>query len=144
MPIAVPITFENAYMGRAEYNTDLLAELTDVCIEQNVTLGRVEAIGALTKARIGYYDQAERTYKYEVFEYPVEITNLTGNVSLKEGEPMVHAHITVSDENGNAYGGHLASGNTVFACEFMVMRFSGRSLQRSFDETTGLPLWDMK
>jgi len=66
-----------------------------------------------------------------------------GNVSLKDNSPFVHAHITLADKKANAYGGHLASGTVVFACEFMLEVFDGPVLQRDFDETTGLFLWTM-
>jgi len=34
-------------------------------------------------------------------------------------------------------------GTIVFACEFIIEAFDGPPLERGFDETTGLPLWDM-
>ncbi|MCF8030518.1 MAG: DNA-binding protein [Desulfohalobiaceae bacterium] len=129
------------YMGRLSYNADLLDALTEICRERGVTLGRVEAIGALQKARLGYYDQQSRQYQFLVWEKGLEITSLMGNISLKEGEPMVHAHLTLADEAGRTYGGHLARGCHVFACEFILQAFSGPDLVRSYEERTGLPLW---
>ena len=49
--------------------------------------------------------------------------------------------MTLSDEKGNAFGGHLAQGTVIFACEIIVHAFEGPKLTRSYDETTGLPLW---
>jgi uncharacterized protein len=66
-----------------------------------------------------------------------------GNISLKDGNPMVHAHITLADEAGKAYGGHLIPGTVVFACEFILQVFEQPLLERGFDEATGLPLWSM-
>ena len=56
---------------------------------------------------------------------------------------MVHAHVTLSDEQGNAFGGHLAPGTVIFACEFVIQELAGDALTRGFDEQTGLPLWQM-
>jgi predicted DNA-binding protein with PD1-like motif len=92
-------------------------------------------------ARVGYYDQQTREYQFHQLDQPMEILNLAGNVSLKDGEPIVHAHITLADENGNAYGGHLAAGTVVFACECLVQELVGDELNRGLDEQTGLPLW---
>ena len=36
-----------------------------------------------------------------------EITSLIGNITVKNGEPYVHLHITVAGKGGNVYGGHL-------------------------------------
>ena len=33
---------------------------------------------------------------------------------------MVHAHVTLGDAEGRAFGGHLAAGTPVFACEFVI------------------------
>ena len=76
-----------------------------------------------------------------VIDRPLEITNLVGNVSLRDGNPFVHAHVTLADSAGHAYGGHLAPGTIVFACEFVLEVLSESVLERAFDETTGLYLW---
>lgn len=131
------------FMGKLEHRADLIAELTKVCVEKNIKLGKVEALGAVKKATIGYYDQDTKTYNFFELDRHLEITNLVGNVSLKDGEPIIHAHITLSDEKGNAFGGHLAAGTEVFACEFCLTSFEGPEFNRGLDEQTGLPLWDM-
>ena len=130
-------------MGKLSFGCDLLEELTKVTTERNVKLGRIEAIGAVQKARIGFYNQETRIYQFISFNHPLEITNLIGNISLKDGNPFVHAHITLSDESGKSYGGHLAPGTVVFACEFFLEAFDGSALNRCFDEETGLPLWSI-
>ncbi len=128
-------------MGKLGHGCDLLEELTNITTERCVKLGRIEAIGAVQKARIGFYNQKTRIYQYYSFDYPLEITKLSGNISLKDGKPFVHAHIILSDESGKSFGGHLASGTVVFACEFMLEAFDGPAFNRCFDEDTGLPLW---
>ncbi|MDD4871571.1 MAG: DUF296 domain-containing protein [Kiritimatiellae bacterium] len=129
------------FLGKLSFGCDLLEGLTNVCIERNVKLGRVEAIGAVQSARVGFYNQQNRTYQFISLDYPLEITHLAGNVSLKGGNSFVHAHVTLSDEKGKAYGGHLASGTKVFACEFVLEAFNGPRFERGFDNETGLPLW---
>lgn len=131
------------YMGKLAHGADLLEEITNFCIEKNICLARVHAIGAVKKARLGFYCQGSREYKFFDIEKPLEITSLTGNVSIRECSPMVHAHITLSDESGQAYGGHLAPGTIVFACELIIQVFDDAEFKRGFDQETGLPLWDM-
>ncbi|MFW6335415.1 MAG: PPC domain-containing DNA-binding protein [Desulfosalsimonas sp.] len=131
-------------VGRLDCGADLLEEITSACRENGITLGRVEAIGAVQRARLGYYDQKNREYRFFTLDRPLEITVLAGNVSLKDGSPMVHAHLTLADESGSAYGGHLAPGTLVFACEIMIEILEGPVLERSHDRETGLPLWNMQ
>jgi len=130
-------------IGRLQHGSDLLDEITRICREENVQLGWVEALGAVSKARIAYYDQEARDYRFIEMDRELEITKLVGNVSLKDGQPMVHAHVTLADKEGKASGGHLAPGTVVFACEFIIQIFEGTSLTRSHDPETGLQLWSM-
>ena len=136
-----PITFSPGFMGRLTHGADLLGELTRVCVENDISLGRVEAIGAVLKARIGFYNQSTRAYEFSTFNRPLEILNLTGNVSVRDEAPMVHAHITLGDHDGRVCGGHLAQGTIVFACEFIIQSIEGPACVRGFDQETGLPLW---
>jgi uncharacterized protein len=131
-------------MGRLQRGDDLLETLTAICRTEEIRLGRLEAIGAVEKARVGFYDQAAREYRYLEFDCPLEILALKGNISLRDSEPMVHAHGTFSDAEGKVFGGHLAHGTRVFACEYLIEPFSGDPLERGFDEGTGLPLWQTK
>ena len=97
------------------------------------------------------HDSASLKYRARIYfcgmvleiDKNLEITNLIGNISLRDDEPMVHAHITLSDENGNAFGGHLVKGTIVFACEFIIYAFAGVQYHRGYDKNTGLPLWNI-
>ncbi|MDP6634710.1 MAG: DUF296 domain-containing protein [Phycisphaerae bacterium] len=136
------MTLRTSYIGKGAHGGDLLGEITDFCKARGITLGRVEALGALVRAKLGYYNQNSRRYETLEFDEHLEITNLVGNVSLKDSQPIVHAHVTLANDRGIAYGGHLVPGCEIFACEFVVQAFDGPQLNRGFDEQTGLPLWN--
>ncbi|MCK9377505.1 MAG: DUF296 domain-containing protein [Syntrophobacterales bacterium] len=105
-------------------------------------MGEVRALGAVTQARVGYYNQAERQYYFLELARPLEIVSLIGNISLKDGKSMVHAHLTLADADGRAFGGHLAPGTLVFACEFILQEYEAAApFLRRMDEPTGLFLW---
>ena len=130
------------YMGRLSHGADLLEEITKICRDRNIECGRVEAIGAVKKACVGYYDQEKREYQFNTLDQALEILKLCGNISLKDGAPMVHAHLTLADDKGEAFGGHLAPGTIIFACECLIEAFDSRAFNRVYDEETGLPLWN--
>ena len=141
MAIMKKVKPRELFMGKLSHGGDLLEEITDVCRKEKIQLGRVEALGTVQKARIGFYNQQTHQYQFLALDKPLEITKLVGNVSLKDGKPFVHAHITLADKTRNAYGGHLAPGTLVFACEVILEAFDGPILERNLDEVTGLPLW---
>ncbi|KUJ95218.1 MAG: uncharacterized protein PWR24_201 [Desulfonauticus sp.] len=136
-------TKEGVIIGRIGYGKDLLSELNEIVKQEKINLGKVEAIGALQKATIAYYHQDSQNYELITFNQHLEIVSLIGNVSLKDNTPFVHAHITLGDNKGNLLGGHLSSESIVFACEFLIIPFTGPSLERKLDQQTGLPLWDI-
>jgi len=131
----------DAYMGRLEKDDDLLKELTNIVHKKNIEAGSIKVIGAVQKARIGYYDQDEFEYKYKEFDQALEIVSCIGNISILEGKPFIHAHIILADKEGNCYGGHLAEGSKVFAAEFVIQTFEGNKLMREFQDDTKLKLW---
>jgi predicted DNA-binding protein with PD1-like motif len=135
------INHGNIFMGRLNQGADLLEELNKICWEKGIQLGQVQALGAVQKALIGYYDQESREYHFHTLNKPHEILSLVGNISLKDNKPMVHAHITLADEAGKACGGHLAPGTIIFACEYLIQSFKGEVYKRKLDDATGLPLW---
>jgi predicted DNA-binding protein with PD1-like motif len=129
-------------MGRLAQGEDLLAALGAVCRTHGISLGEVQAIGAVSKARVGYYHQGAQKYQFLELNRPLEILALIGNVSLKDGQPFVHAHVTLGDEDGHAFGGHLAEGTVVFAGEFVLQEYgSPQPFTRQLDEATGPFLW---
>ncbi|MFZ5452624.1 MAG: PPC domain-containing DNA-binding protein [Thermodesulfobacteriota bacterium] len=129
-------------MGRLDKGDDLLRSLEKVCREHNLTLGEVRALGAVSRARVGYYDQEERKYYFLEMDQPLEILALVGNISMNEGQPTVHAHVTLADTAGRSIGGHLGEGTPVFACEFAIYEhLADQDLARQDDPETGLRLW---
>ena len=131
------------YMGRLMHEGDLLEEIANFCLKEGIRLGWIEGLGAVKKARLAYYDQTVKEYRFFELDKQLEITNLVGNISIKEGNPMVHAHVTLGDNKGKCYGGHVAPGTIIFACEIFIQELKGPEFVRDYDETTGLPLWEM-
>ncbi len=140
--LTIPTRPGRCFMGRLAKGDDLLLALEKFCQEHNITLGEVRALGAVTKARVGFYHQEERKYQWLDLPNPREILSLIGNISVKDGKPMVHAHVTLSGDDGRVVGGHLAEGTPVFACEFAIHEYQAdQVLARQNDPETGLMLW---
>jgi len=132
------------FIGRFGAKRDLLEELTGLCKKENIRLGVFSVIGAVTSAKLGYYKQDEKKYADCVsLDKKLEIASCTGNISLLDSEIFVHAHITLADHDGTAYGGHLMPGSKIFAAEYYVKELKGAVLERARDPETGLNLWEV-
>lgn len=128
------------FQGRLFRGEEILSSITNIAKEKGITAGIVNGIGAVERAKIGYYDQSTRKYMSQEFTEPMEILSLKGNISIKDGEPFPHIHVILSREDYSSCGGHLFEAK-VFAFEFEIIEFEGTAYERGFDEDTGLMLW---
>ena len=129
------------WIGRVPFRSDLLDSVQHFAVKENIKCARVEIIGAVERAVISYYDQNKRMYRDIEFDQHLEILNCLGNLSLRDGEPAAHLHVTLGDSKGNVKGGHLQKGTVVFAGEFVIEEIVGPDLHREHDPETDLPLW---
>jgi uncharacterized protein len=136
--------YKRTFIGSIPQDADLYESLSKIVIEEDIRIGKITALGAVKKAVIGYFDQTTKQYKNISVEGGHEILNLTGNVSVRDGKPFVHAHITLSDKDGKVFGGHLMPGTTEWACEVFIDEYTGEDLIREKDKTTDLFLWKNK
>lgn len=88
---------------------------------------------------LGYYDSHKKAYVKKLFEGEYEFTNLSGNIAFFKKEIIVHCHVTISDDQFHAFGGHLFQGTVPATCEIVVFPFK-KSLKRKKDPHTGLAL----
>jgi predicted DNA-binding protein with PD1-like motif len=129
-------------LGQLPFGSDLYEELTAIVRREGIRLGRIQALGATTHARVAYYDQNTKVYNPIEFPGGMEILNVHGNVSVRDGEPFVHAHILLGDPAGKIFGGHLLPGTKLFACEVFIDELEGPPLERRQEGRTGLHLWN--
>ncbi len=136
------ISVKRVVMRRLVAGGDLLEELNKLVKFEGIELGALSGIGALKKAAVGIFDVEKREYIINKFDEEMEICALTGNVSLKEGEPFIHAHLSLSDRRGRAFGGHVMPGCEIFVAEVVLWELEGEPLERCpRDDCGGLALW---
>jgi predicted DNA-binding protein with PD1-like motif len=126
----------------AKHDSDLVEFLTELAKENRITVATFTAIGALKYAKLGFYNQKTHEYSETLLSSPQEIAGCLGNISIRDGEPFVHAHAVLADRDGNTKAGHLLEGK-VFAAEIHVIELLGTQLVRKNDAVTGLQLWDI-
>ena len=105
------------FAGRLETGTDLVEEIERFCAEQGVVAAQVTVIGAVRRAAFAFYEQDDHRYLELSSDTHHEIVGFTGNISLRDDRPFLHAHATFADATGAAVGGHLVRGCEVFVAE---------------------------
>jgi len=131
------------FLVRVPKGAELVGYITELIQKENIRQGEITAIGAVADATIGFYDQQTHEYHEVELTGGLEIVSLTGNISLKDGKPHLHAHAGLADHSGAMFGGHLSRA-TVFLTEIVIHEFvnnTAKELERVPDETTGLSCW---
>ncbi len=131
---------ERCLLAGLDHNAEIIGQITDIARDRKIKAAAFSAIGALTRADLGFYDQAGREYTVRAVEEPVEIASCSGNISLLDGQPFVHAHATLAGSSGGIFAGHLVRGS-IFAAELFLRELPQANLHRMPDRQTGLKLW---
>ncbi len=131
------------FMGRLPHGKDIITSIEEFCKENLIRMASFSLIGAVSSATFGAYDQKQQVYVTVREEAPLEIVACMGNISSKEGDLFIHAHIVLGDEQGKLTGGHLFSDTIIFAGEIDLQELTGGPLERVNDTTTGLALWKL-
>ena len=117
--------------------------LLEVCKQNNVKFAWINGIGAILNPEVGYYNTDTKDYIKKTFSGDFELVSLVGNITYKEGKPLVHSHITFTDINFNAFGGHLFDCKISAAGEFIIT-VGDEKVSRSYNEDIGLFLWNCR
>lgn len=128
------------YQGNLYKGDDLKKGLTAILKENKITAGIISGIGAVSQARIGYYNSQTKKYEEKTFNENLEVVSLNGNVSIKDGEAFMHMHVVFTDKDLKALGGHLFDA-VVYVFEFCIQSFEGKPHVRKYDDDTGLFIW---
>lgn len=134
-------------MGVVTGGIDLHSALAETAVSHQINTATFDLLGGLHEATFTAYD-FERQERLEpiVLKRPLEIISGHGTISLLDGAPHVHLHLSVSFRDADyphgigMVGGHVASA-TVFAVEFTLTAYDGEPMQRKMHEQTGLKLW---
>jgi len=119
---------------------ELAAGLLRFAKEQNLSAASFKAVGALSSVRLGWLSWETKQYEPSVsLDEQVELLSLIGDVALKDGEPVVHAHAVVGRKDGTAHGGHLLKAHIRPTCE-VVLTESPARLQKFVDPEAGIAL----
>ena len=99
--------FDQSYFIFIEKSEWVMETLTNFCKNMNIQNGQVSGIGAVKNIELGAYDLGNKSYIRRNFGSIYELVSFQGNITLKEGEPFIHAHITISNHKMEIHGGHL-------------------------------------
>lgn len=136
---------QKIHLIKLEKGEDLLETILNYVKEKNIGAGFLMGIGALAKAKIGYFDTEKKRYLENIIQ-EVELISCMGNIAInKESqEPIAHIHIAIADKQGRSFGGHLNEGSIVSVTAEIYLVETRPFVYRKKEEETGLHLLDPK
>lgn len=134
--------FAEKYLLRFNKGDDLFTELNRFANATSVQSGNFEGIGSFDKCELGYYTIQKKDYHKQSIEEIHEVVSLLGNLSQLKDKPFFHIHVTISNQEFQAKGGHLFSA-TVGATLEIVFEEISSEIKREFNDEIGLNLLDL-
>ena len=128
---------KNSYIVHVEKGEKVVESLTNFCKQNNIHSAQLAGIGAVKNIDIGAYDIDTKDYIHRVFDEILELLSFQGNIALKDGEPFLHAHITLSNHDMEVFGGHLFEMEVAAVGEFIIHDFQNET-HRKLNEDIGL------
>ena len=133
--------FENQYVIRLDRGEEIVESLKTIAEKENIKLAYLTGIGAVGKVTAGVFDTKEKVFKGKTLEGDLEVVSIGGNINTMNEETYVHFHISVADEQGSVFGGHLQEAVISGTGELVLTEING-NVDRKFDEEIGLNLFE--
>ena len=100
---------------------EIASGLTEFAEQNHIKTAHFTAIGAIDSGTLGWFDPDKRAYKKIAISSEAEILSLTGNITLQNGKPVVHAHCVVGFGDGSTKGGHLVEARISLTLQAFVV-----------------------
>lgn len=133
---------ENQFVLRLERGEEIVSAIKDFCLKQNIQNATFSGIGSVENPTLAHYRVDTKKYSEKEMQGIFEVPSLLGNVAIFENAPLLHPHITISDETMQAYAGHLVKG-TVSATLEVFITLLPSTFEKKQNEQIGLKLYEL-
>lgn len=134
---------DEGILCRLERGEDVIEGLVELMRREEMGCGAVTGLGAVDRARLGFYRVDRQQYRDRVFDGEYELCGLTGTLSWHESEPFPHVHVVLIDNDFRALGGHCFEARVSATVELFVSAFREPRVDRLIHESIGLHLMDL-
>ena len=121
---------------------EVIGELGKFVREQEVEAASLTAIGAFSRAVLGYFQWETKQYKKIPVDEQVEVLSLLGDVAVGDQGPTLHLHAVLGKADGSVVGGHLIEAHVRPTLEVILIQ-PPSYLRKRKDLETGLALIDI-
>jgi uncharacterized protein len=117
-----------------------MGSLQEFATKELIGGAQVTAIGALSPAKLAYFDWETKQYRPIPVDEQVEVASLVGDIAIgPDQKPSVHVHAVLGRRDGTALAGHLLEARVRPTLEIIVTE-SPAHLCKAKDAESGLAL----
>lgn len=133
----------STYILRLFRGEEVIETLKIFCVEKGVKAAWINALGSIEKVTLAHYRVDTKKYSEKNLDGIYELVSGIGNVAVFENKPLIHFHVSLSDEAMQGLGGHLVKGYVSATVEIQISVFPTQ-LTKKFDEEIGLKLFELE
>jgi len=130
------------YLIRLQKGEEVVAALQKFAKEIELKNASFTALGSLKDPTLAYYHIEEKKFAQTPHTGFYELISMIGTIAQYKEEPMMHAHISISNEQMQTFAGHLVNATVSATVEIILTTFP-TAFTKEDDEETGLKLWNL-
>jgi len=122
---------ERTFVLVLDEGEEAFAAITAFAAEQGLSGASLTAIGAFSRARVGWFDLDSRQYEPIPVDQQCEALSLIGDIATgDDGRPSLHMHAVLGLRDGMTRGGHFLEGQVRPTLEVTVVETAAHLRRR--------------
>jgi uncharacterized protein len=102
---------ERTFVLILEQGEEAFKAITEFANQNGISGASVAAVGAFSRAKVGWFDIEAKRYKPIPVDQQCEVLSLLGDVAQgDDGKASLHLHAVLGLSDGSVRGGHLLEG----------------------------------
>lgn len=122
-----------------EQGEEAFASITAFAKEMGLLGSSISAIGAFSRAELGWYNPATKEFVKNIVDEQTEVISMLGNITQEHGEAHLHVHVALGCRDASTKGGHLVAGWVSPTLEIIIEE-APEHMRRGKDRKSGLIL----
>ncbi|WP_051884576.1 PPC domain-containing DNA-binding protein [Chryseobacterium luteum] len=112
---------------------DVIGEIEKLAKAEKISSANFSGIGFAGEVTFGFYDFNAKKFNPKTFN-KVEMGSLTGSIAWNEKGPSLHIHGVATDDQFNAYGGHILSLHVGTGSMEIYITIDDKKLERKIEQ----------
>lgn len=134
---------ERTFVLILDSGDEAFATISKFAQQEQLSAASLTALGAFSRATVGWFDLAAKTYRKIPVDQQCEVLSGLGDIAIDDkGKPSLHMHVVLGLSDGSTRGGHLVEGAVQPTLEVTLVETPAH-LRRKQRPELGLALIDL-